>query len=189
MSTLVKTLDIGNKKSVFRQFIIPVLVSLCLSMSAWMTIPLPFSMVPITIQPQLIFFLPILLGRRGALIAISLFLAQAAINMPVLAGCTGGLYKFIGPTAGYIFFYLISPLVISPIYEKLKMKSGRNRAFIAMFMGSMVNFVFGVAWLSTFIGLKAAFLTGFVPFIIGDAVKLLFFSSLVSSQPKESQLQ
>ena len=179
MSALIRTLDISNDKSIFRQFIVPVLVSLCLSMSAWMTIPLPFSLVPITIQPQLIFFLPILLGRRGALISISLFLAQAAIGMPVLAGCSGGLHKFVGPTAGFVFFYLISPLVISPIYEKLKMKNSRNRAFTAMFIGSMVNFVFGVTWLSTFIGMKAAVLTGFVPFIIGDIVKLLFFSTLV----------
>ncbi|MCF7852077.1 MAG: biotin transporter BioY [Simkaniaceae bacterium] len=182
MSTIALTPSMIQTNERLHQMGRFVLINLALILSGLFSIYLPsISPVPFTLQAQLIFFLPLLLGRRVAFYAIAAYLLEAALGLPISAGAGGGIMKFVGPTAGYLFFFLISPFVIAPLYERLKIENKRLRAFSVMGIASLLNFIFGVAWLSVFMGLQQAILCGFLPYVLGDFFKLIFFSRLVKN--------
>lgn len=165
-----------SERSQLGSFTVGLMAVCLLCVSSIVTAFFPFSLIPITLQVHLVLFLPIALGRRLAFYAIASFLFLAAMGCPVLAGGRGGILCFIGPTAGYLLFYLISPFIVSAIYERMKNSSLRLRAFFTLLIANFICYSFGVSWLSTFIGFKMAFLTGVIPFVIGDVMKSLFFA-------------
>jgi len=41
-----------------------------------------------------------------------------------------------------------------------------------MALGTLVIYIFGIAWLSRFVGWGQVLVTGVIPFLVGDALKL-----------------
>lgn len=153
--------------------------SLVLGLFANVAIPLPFTPVPIATQPAIVLMLGVLLGSKRALAAVGAFLGQAAFGLPVLAGGVGGIVKFAGPTAGYIVGYLIAAFVVGKISEAPWFKRTALNALWAMAVGNVILFILGAAWLATFVGLSKAIVLGVVPFLLGDALKLVLSMNLL----------
>lgn len=132
-------------------------------LGAWIRIPLPFSPVPVTFQTLVIFIASVMLGPRRVTLAVMLYLACGLSGAPVFA-------TPIGPTAGYLLGFLATPSIISrarkPVYGFLA----------AMAFIYMAGMLWLAVWLS--IGVMNAFWIGVVPFLPGDAVKLLMAARL-----------
>ena len=159
-------------QQLFRNAAIVILASIVIGFSGQLVIPLPFTPVPIATRNSLILLMAVLLGsRRGSLATFS-FLAQAAVGLPVFAGIVGGWHMFLGPTGGYLVGYLVAAFITGFIVEKCKERTLMN-AFIALTIGNLIIYLFGAAFLATFVGFKQALLLGVAPFLIGDALKIL----------------
>lgn len=135
-------------------------------------IAIPIGPVPIVLQNLFIMLAGLLLGGRWGLISVAVYLLAGAVGLPVFAGGTGGVGKFVGPTGGYLLGFGAAAYLIGIISE-----SGRGRVTIdvlAMVAGTLIIYAFGVSWLKVVTGISfsKALTVGMLPFLIGDALKI-----------------
>lgn len=147
-------------------------MTVAIMLAAPLTIPiLPFSPVPITLQVTLALFLSVVVGARVALIAISCFLIEGAMSLPVFAGCRGGLQVFFGPTGGYLLGYLVAGVILGAIKD-LYQKFSVSQMFLLLVGGHVIVYLFGILQLTNWMGsFEKAFLIGVFPYIPGDLLK------------------
>jgi biotin transport system substrate-specific component len=145
--------------------------SLLIALSAQVAIPLPFTPVPVTLQTFAVILTGCLLGSgRGALAALA-YLAEGSAGLPFFSGGTAGLVHLLGPTGGYLVGCVAAAFAAGFLVERgLARRSAGLLA--ALVISDLVVFVFGVAWLGAFTGIAKAVVLGFVPFLVGDALKL-----------------
>lgn len=79
------------------------MVALC----SWITIPLPFTQVPINLAILGVLLAGGLLGSKYGALSISIYILLGAVGLPVFAGFGAGLGVLVGPTGGYIVGYLL----------------------------------------------------------------------------------
>ena len=116
-----------------------------------------------------------------------LYLAQGAAGLPVFAA-GGGIAYFAGPTAGYLFGFVVAAALVGWLAER-----GWDRSvgttLIAMLLGTLVIFTMGAGWLSVFLaGVKnldagaamaAAWSAGVVTFLPAEAFKIALAATLL----------
>lgn len=139
-------------------------------------ITLPFTPIPITAQTFSVLLLGSILGSKRAPLSILLYIAYGAVGFPVFSEHSGGMHVLIGPTAGYIFGFIISGFVIGKFSEK-GWDRYLGKSLTAMFLGQLLIFVPGLLWLSKFVGFENILEQGFYPFVIGGIVKTLLAGS------------
>lgn len=151
-----------------------------LTLSAKISLMLPFSPVPVTLQTLAVLLIGALLGSRRGSLTVLAYLAEGAAGLPVFAKGGAGLAYLAGPTGGYLAGFAVAAFVTGYLAEK-----GWDRSFgktvLAMLLGSTVILGLGVSWLSAFVGIKQAILVGLVPFIAGDVVKIVAAGILLPS--------
>jgi len=154
---------------------------------ARITIPLPFTPVPITGQTFGVLLTGALLGRKRGALAMLIYLVEGVAGLPVFAGGLSawsawsvGVPVIIGPTAGYLFSYPLAAYLVG-LFAERNWDRGFWRACIAMLAGEGVIYLIGVAWLAIYIGPQLALPLGFLPFIPGDALKLLLVALVLPS--------
>lgn len=152
-----------------------ILGSFALALSAQVSIKLPFTPVPIAIAPHVALFLGAFLGRKLGAMAVITYIIQGAMGLPVFSAGAFGIAHLFGPTGGYIFGYVAAAFTTGYLVEKSKHQIHASLALIA---GNVVIYAFGLSYLSTFIGFKMALTLGCLPFLIGDALKLVVINSL-----------
>ena len=141
---------------------------------AWFKIPLPFTPVPITLQTIVVLLSGAMLGSYYGALAMILYIAVGALGLPVFAGGASGIGVLLGPTGGYLFSYFIAAFFIGKIIESWKKPSYANYV-IAMIAGSIIIYALGATQgkLVTKLSWSAIAVGWVLPFIIGDAIKLL----------------
>jgi biotin transport system substrate-specific component len=141
----------------------------------FISIPLPGSPVPIAIQNLFALLSGMLLGPLLGGAAVGFYLVAGAIGAPVFAGATSGFARFLGPTGGFLIGYLLSAVVSGLIAGRPRAdyKTPLWRLILAAFAGLLSVYIPGIIWLKFAIDLtwQEAIAAGFLPFIIGDAVK------------------
>jgi len=145
--------------------------SLCVAVMAQVRIPLPFTPVPITGQTFAVLLVGAVLGSRRGAASLGLYLLMGLVGLPFFAGGTSGLAIVIGPTGGYLIGFIVAAYLVGLLAAR-----GLDRripsALLAFLAGEVVIYLFGVAWLSFFLGIPHAIAAGLLPFLIGDAIKL-----------------
>ncbi len=159
-----------REHSWLKQFLLALSGSFLIGLCAHIAIPLPFSPIPLALQPHVCLFLAAFLGRKLGTWAVILFLVQGALGLPVFALGRAGLPVLIGPTAGYLLGYLISAWLVGYLVEK---SATKTRLVIALAIGNLVIYLCGILHLSQFIGIQNAFLLGMCPFLMGDFFKII----------------
>ena len=141
--------------------------------SAYVIIPLPFSLSPISLQTVFVNLLGFLLTPRQVVIALSAYLLMGLAGIPVFPGGASGPGKLFGPTGGYIFGFMAAAFIIS--WLRGNNYGFKRCAFLGVVVGIPVIYLFGVAQLNllTGIGWEKAIITGALPFIPMDIVKCL----------------
>ncbi|RHZ93551.1 biotin transporter BioY [Cereibacter sphaeroides] len=143
-------------------------------------IQIPFWPVPMTLHSLAVFFLAAALGPRLGFAAMAAYLAAGAMGLPVFSGSPErgiGLAYMVGPTGGYLAGYLLG----AGLGGRLAEGRGAFGRFLAMLAGLTVVYATGLAWLAHFVPTSSLLAAGFLPFILGDLVKLALASGLVGA--------
>lgn len=172
--TLADTLTLQNPSVARKRELSLALValgSLVVAVSAQIAIPLPWTPVPISGQTLGVLLVGAALGwRRGAL-SLALYLAEGAAGLPVFAGGAAGVVHLMGPTAGYLWSFPFVAALVGWLAEH-----GWDRrlwtAVLAMALGELTVYGFGVPWLARFVGWEHVWTMGFWPFMPGAVIKL-----------------
>ena len=150
--------------------------SLLLAVSAQFKIPL--YPVPVTGQTLVVLLIGMTYGPRLGGITIAAYLFEGAIGLPVFAGGAAGAAVLMGPTAGYLFGFLLAAIAMGYLAER-----GMGRTVVstiaAMVIGNCVIYLCGALWLANFIGFAQAIAAGVLPFLYGDALKLVVAAGLM----------
>lgn len=153
--------------------------SLVVAASAQVSIPLPFTPVPITGQTFGVLLVGMLLGSRRGALSLLLYLLEGASGLPVFAGGVGSLARLVGPTAGYLWSYPLAAFLVGLLTERGWDRSPLRTA-LAMLLGGFLILGMGTLWLGQFTDdLRAAFLQGCAPFLFGDLVKTALAAALL----------
>jgi len=168
--------DSANKNfSQLTNFLTIVICSLILILSAKIKVDL--YPVPMTLQPLAVLMIAMLCGRYIAVSAVSLYLLQGMVGIPVFA-YGGGLPYLLGPTGGFLFGFLIASFLIGELADRGWGKSMFKSVF-AMLIGLLIIYICGVFQLSVLKGFDFAIINGLKPFIIGDLYKLVLAALLL----------
>jgi biotin transport system substrate-specific component len=145
--------------------------SLVVALSAQIAIRLPFSPVPITGQTLVVLLVGALLGSRRGALSLMAYVLQGAVGLPVFANGASGLAYLLGPTGGYLVGFIAAAYVTGWLAER---GWDRHMLFTALSMlaGTVAIYAFGLSWLSVYAG-RATIALGLLPFLVGDALKLV----------------
>jgi biotin transport system substrate-specific component len=157
--------------------------------AAQISVPLPFSEVPFTFQPMIVLLGGLALGPRLGAAAQVLYLLAGVTGLPVFAASATlppGALRLIGPTGGYLMSYPLAAFATGYLARR-----GFDKRYVtsvlAMAAGLAIVYACGAMWLGWFarvgaagaIGIRGAVLTGVVPFVAADLVKLLVAAGTV----------
>jgi biotin transport system substrate-specific component len=179
LGTLLDVADVSTGLRVGAVLFVTVLTVI----AAQVSVPLPFTPVPFTLQPMVVLLGGAALGSRLGMSAQILYLALGIAGLPVFAASPilpQGFARLLGPTGGYLMSYPFAAFVAGYLAER-----GFDRRYltsvVAMFAGLAVVFTFGVTWLAfgAHAGLPQAISTGLVPFIPADIIKVLLAATLL----------
>ena len=155
-----------------------VLGAVLVAIAAQVSIPLPGTPVPMTLQPMAVLLVGGLLGARLGALSMILYLAMGAAGLPVFTPTVPlfGVARLLGPTGGYLLAYPVAAwatgLLVTP---------GRGpgvsppwwTTVLGVVSGLLLIHLGGLAQLAILTGdLSAAARFGTVPFLLGDLLKL-----------------
>ena len=142
-------------------------------------IPLPWTPVPITLQPMLVILAGLLLGPVAGASSMLLYLAAGAAGLPVFTPIGApGIARFFGPTGGYLIAYPVAAFAAGAIARRSTTFTTRWLAGIA---GIVVIYLGGIAQLSLLSGgVVRAVQLGVTPFAALDIVKALVAAAIAA---------
>ena len=153
-------------------------VAVLTAAAAQVSIHLPFTPVPLTLQPMVVLLGAAALGPHLGALSQLLYLAAGIAGLPVFAFSAvlpQGAGRLLGPTGGYLMSYPAAAFVTG----WLALRGFDRRYFtsvLAMLAGLVVVYAGGVLWLAAFVpggpGLGGALHAGVYPFVLADVVKL-----------------
>lgn len=185
-NTLLGTLASGADFTVAIQVAAVLFVSVLTATAAQVSVPLPFTPVPLTLQPMVVLIGGAVLGPRLGMVSQVLYLLAGLAGLPVFAASATlpqGPLRLLGPTGGYLMSYPFAAFVTGWLAER-----GFDRRYLtsvlAMAAGLAVIFTFGVSWLAWLArpvpaGLSAALASGLYPFIPIDLIKISIAAAIL----------
>lgn len=179
MSTLAPTLSrsyLPRTAEWIRSLLLIAAGSLLLAGLAQIEILLPFTPVPITGQTFGVLIVGAALGSRRGAASILLYISEGAMGLPFFAGGTSGLGVLTGATAGYLAGFIVAAYTIGLLAER-GLDRSIGTSLLPFVAGTLVIYIFGAAWLAVMLNsVSKALALGVVPFLIGDAIKLVLAS-------------
>ena len=155
---------------------------------AYVSFPIPFSSVPVTLQVLGVFLAGIVLGPVWGAVSMLLYLTVGAIGLPVFAGGGAGLGTLLGPTAGYLWSYPIAAGLIGVVVHRgtdLRDPADVSLPVIvgALVAGTAVIYALGVAGLVAIAGyeLAGAVSAGALVFVPGEVLKIAVAAAIAKS--------
>jgi len=164
-----------------KQVALVVGASLFVTLCARITIPLPFTPVPLTLQNFGVLLVGLLLGSRRGFAALALYLAEGAVGLPVFnpTGVGGIAQLFHGATAGFLLTYPLVAWVAGYVMER-----GRKsfaRAAGAGLLGEVVLFTGGLGWLAVLThSVAQAFRWGLYWFLFAEIIKVMMAAGIAA---------
>jgi biotin transport system substrate-specific component len=172
-----------------RQIALVIGASLFVALCARVTLPIPLTPVPLTLQNFGVLVVGLMLGSRRGFAALALYLAEGMMGFPVFNPTgPGGLAQLIGPTGGFLLAY---PFVAA--IAGLIMESGKKsfaRAFTAGFVAEVALFAGGLSWLAILThSLSQAVRFGLYWFVFAEIIKIMSAAGLASGWQRLRKVQ
>jgi biotin transport system substrate-specific component len=165
-----------------QQALIVVGASLLITLCAKVSIPLPFTPVPLSLVNFGVLLVGLVLGSKRGFAACALYLAQGAAGLPVFAPSLlgGGVAQLLGPTGGFLLAYPVVAFVAGLIAERGTRSFPRYA--VASIAGELVLFASGVAWLMaiTRVPVAQGIALGIYPFVFAEVMKVMFAAGVAS---------
>lgn len=178
-ATIPRTLlDRVVRGRVLADMLLVIAASALIALAAQIAIPVPFSPVPLTMQPLAVLLVGVVLGANRGGAAALLYLLEGLAGLPVFSQGHGGAIWLAGPTAGYLYAFPPAAFVAGWFSER-GWGSTMLRSIAGMLVALAVIYAGGWAWLAVWTGPRAAFTMGVAPFLVADIVKIALAASLI----------
>lgn len=147
-----------------------------MALGAYIKIPLPG--IPFTLQTLFVILAGLLLGARGGLIAVLVYIFIGLAGLPVFSGGGGLMYVF-KPSFGYIVGFALGAFVTGWFAEK-NTNNSTIQMILAALAGTAVIYTLGLTWyyvianyyLNTPVGAATLMISGFLMTLPGDLIKI-----------------
>jgi biotin transport system substrate-specific component len=164
-----------------RQVAIVVGASLFVALCARVTLPLPFTPVPLTLQNFGVLLVGLTLGSRRGFAVLSLYLLEGLGGMPVFNPTgPGGLAQLLGPTGGFLLAYPVVAALAGWIAER----GARTflRLATAGLLAELLLFASGICWLTVLThSFAAAIRFGLYWFLFAEVIKIMLAAAAAQS--------
>ena len=164
------------------------LMSAVFCVLAPISMPIPFSPVPITFGTFVLYLAATVLGYKKGTISVAVYLLIGLAGLPVFSGFTAGFTKLIGPGGGYMIGYLPAALLIGWLADKVMKqenvdgKQGRQGVRMAgiLVCGAVLCYTFGTVWFLIVMDgtytIGQAFFVCVLPFLPFELIKIVLAS-------------
>ncbi|WP_350258690.1 biotin transporter BioY [Scrofimicrobium sp. R131] len=142
-----------------------------LTLLSQVTIPLPFTPVPLSLGTLGAMLLGVFLGSKRGVAAAALYAVLGMVGAPVFAGWSSGVMIV---SFGYVLGYVAAAGLMGLWMERAR-HGGYFSALGATLGSSVIIYLFGLGWMMGMFAmpLEQALALGVVPFLVGDALKSL----------------
>jgi biotin transport system substrate-specific component len=155
--------------------------ALVIALSAQIALPMSFTPIPFTLQPLAVILVGAWLGPVEGATALGAYLVAGALGAPVFAMGHGGAWRLVGPTGGYLLAFPVAAAVAG---------LARTRGLTGVALAGWSALVFTVAMAVIHLGGVSqlallggdpglAFRSGFLPFFIGDLLKVAIATAVI----------
>jgi biotin transport system substrate-specific component len=153
---------------------------------AHISLPLPFTPVPLTLQNFAVILVGMALGPVAGFSAMVLYLAEGALGLPVFtpSGGPAGVAHLFGPNGGFLFSYPLAAATAGWIVRAAQPITTRFRsALAAATIATLPIFLLGAGWFAYYAhhSVSATWSFAIAPFIPGEIVKITAAASIFSS--------
>lgn len=148
--------------------------------AAQIAITLPFTPVPLTMQPFAVLLAGATLGLRRGAAGMLLYVLVGLAGVPWFAQQHGGTDVVHGASFGYLLAYPFAAGLVGALASR-----GFDRTVLrtipTMTLGLFVIYAFGLPWLMATldVGLAEGLALGVTPFLLGDAIKVAVAAGLL----------
>jgi biotin transport system substrate-specific component len=151
------------------------------ALSARLTIPLPFTPVPVTLQVLVVLLAGLVLGPRDGALSQLAYLGAITAGLPLDARMLGPAV-WATPTAGYLVGFIAGAYACGWVAERARGRLG-GAEYLAGGAGILVLYATGTLWLTAFFfhgNLALGLAAGVAPFIVIDVLKAILAAGLSS---------
>ncbi len=180
-ATLIQALWPASGPNVLLRGALSVLAGAIL-LTASAKLKVPFYPVPMTMQTFVVLVLGAAYGARLGTGTVLTYLALGAVGLPVFADTPErglGFAYMVGPTGGFLVGFAAAAFAVGALAER-----GWDRSiawlFLAMAVGHVVLFAFGVTWLAALIGWTKAWALGVAPFYLATVLKTALAAATIA---------
>jgi biotin transport system substrate-specific component len=174
--------------SLATQMAMVVSASLFVAVCARVSVPLPFTPVPLSLSNFGVLLVGLTMGSRRGFAALVLYLMEGASGLPVFSHPgLGGVAQLLGPTGGYLWAYPLVAFTAGWIFERTDQeRTDRERtdktfarAAFAGVAAEILLFASGLTWLAVLNhSVAKAFMFGLYWFFFAEIIKVLFAAAL-----------
>jgi len=177
-----------------KQAAIVIGATLFVALCARVTVPLPFTPVPLTLQNFGVLAVGLLLGSRRGFAALSLYLGEGAFGLPVFRPSIrgGGVAQILGPTGGFLMAYPLVAFVAGWIFERNSEHNSRRFGWAALsaLAAELVLFAGGLSWLAVLThSVSLAVKLGLYWFVFAEVIKVLMAAAVAARWRQKISLQ
>ena len=155
-----------------REITLSAVFAVLTAIGAWISVPLPITPVPFTLQVFFVVLSGAVLGEMMGALAQVIYLLLGLIGFPVFAGGKSGPGVLIGPTGGYLVGFVIGAYVTGRIAQTL-----RSPRLVWMALATMLGLIpiYTLGEIGLWIWVRSSFplllMAGVIPFLPGDIIK------------------
>jgi biotin transport system substrate-specific component len=145
--------------------------SLLIALSAQVSLPLPFTPIPITGQSFAVLLSGAVLGPKRGALSVLAYLLEGAVGLPFFANGAFGMARLFGPSGGYLFGFVLAAW-LSGWWAYRGADRNVNSAFVGFALAQVAIYAIGIPWLGFYLGFDGTLLTkAFYPFLPGLLIK------------------
>ena len=173
-----------------RDVTVSAVFSVLTAIGAWISIPLPITPVPFTLQVFFVLLSGAVLGGRLGALAQTIYLLLGLIGLPVFAGGGSGPGVLVGPTGGYLLGFVVAAYLTGKISEG-KRFSCLIRMILGTLSGLVAIYLLGEIglWMWLRSTLSVLLMFGVIPFLPADVIKALMAAYIASRRQMRQLLQ
>src|SRR5882762_4545186 len=164
--------------SLATQMAMVVSASLFVAVCARVSVPLPFTPVPLSLSNFGVLLVGLALGSRRGFAALALYLMEGASGLPVFSPAgLGGTAQLFGATGGFLLAYPFVAFTAGWFFERAEETFAR--AAFAGVVAEVLLFASGLSWLAILThSIGKAFMDGLYWFFFAEIIKVLFAAAL-----------
>ncbi len=156
-----------------QQAVIVVAASLFVALCAHLTVPLPFTPIPLTLQNFGVLLVGVTLGSKRGFAALALYLAEGMSGLPVFNPLgPGGVAQILGLTGGFLMAYPLVAGLAGWVTERGEQTFAR--VVVGCVLAEILLFTSGIGWLAIHThSVALAMRYGFYWFVFAEVIKIM----------------